>query len=200
MARYTGPKNKLSRREGADLFEKASKMRRLTIPPGVHGPKAAGRKQSEFGLQLREKQKVKRFYGVLEKQFRRYYQLASKQTGSTGESLLRLLECRLDNLIVRAGLAPTRAMARQLIVHNHILVDNLTVNRPSYQITLGQVVTLNTKAQNIPTIVKLLENTEADIPKWLKRKAATVKIQSLPTSDDISEEFNEQAIVEFYSR
>lgn len=201
MARYTGPKNKLSRRENQDLFEKGIKMRRLNIPPGVHGPKSSHKKISEYGTQLREKQKVKRFYGILEKQFRKYYQTADNHPGTTGEYLISLLERRLDNVIVRAGLVPTRHMARQLVVHGHVLVDNHKTDRPSYQVKPGQIISLNTKALSIPTITTLLQSeNQPTPPKWLQRKGGVIKIKSIPHREEISEEFNEQAIVEFYSR
>lgn len=200
MSRYLGPKNKLSRRESYDLFEKGLKMRRLNIPPGVHGHKAAQKKLSEFGLQLREKQKVKRFYGVLEKQFKQYYEQAAHHSGATGENLLQFLESRLDNSLVRAGFCPTRAMARQLITHKHIQLNGRTVNTPSYLVKPGQVVTLSAKALAIPAVTKLLASESFNLPKWIKRQAAVAQIERLPARNDVTEDFNDQAIVEFYSR
>lgn len=200
MARYIGPKNKLSRREGFDLFGKGIKLRRLNVPPGVHGYKAAQKRLSEYGKQLREKQKVKRFYGVLEKKIRQYYLQAAKIHGKTGDMLLQKLERRLDNVLVRAGFCPTRSMARQLVVHNHVKVDNQVVNRPSYQVKPDQMITLSNKALAIPDIAKQLENKDYNPPPWLKRKAAACLVVRLPERDDLQEDFQEQLIVEFYSR
>jgi len=200
MARYRGPKNKLSRRENMDLFNKGTRLRRLNVPPGIHGHKAAHKKVSEYGSQLREKQKVKRFYGVLERQFKNYYKKAAKHHGASGQILLQLLERRLDNFLVRAGLCPTRPMARQLIVHNHVLVNGKIVNRPSYQLSPDEVVTLGSKAMKIPAVDKLLNNSELQLPKWIQSKGGARKMVSLPKRSDIPEDFNEQVIVEFYSR
>src|SRR5260221_8228818 len=151
MARYTGPKNRLSRREGIDLGAKtvgskshASLLRRLNIPPGIHGPKGQ-RKMSNFGTQLREKQKVKRMYGVLERQFRKSFERAKKWKGNTGEKLLEFMERRLDNTVYRMGLAPTRAMSRQLVTHGHVMVDGKRLSIPSALVEAGYVVTLRAK-------------------------------------------------------
>jgi len=137
MARYTGPKDRLSRREGFDLFGKGGKLTRLNVPPGVHGPKGSY-SSSQYSKQLREKQKVKRLYGLLEKQFRRYVDEALKSRGNTGELLLSLIERRLDNVVYRLGFAPTRAAARQIVGHKHVEVDGKRVNIPSYQVKVGQ--------------------------------------------------------------
>ena len=198
MARYKGPKDRLSRREGFDLFGKGAKLTRLNVPPGVHGPKGT-RRTSQFGRQLREKQKVKRFYGVLERQFRKYAQQALLARGNTGEVLLSLLERRLDNIICRLGFAPTRPAARQLISHKHVLVDGKKVNIPSYQVKPGETVTLSSKALEIPGIKKSLEE-ETKLPSWLKRKAVVGKVVKVPKREDVTEPFLEQDIVEFYSR
>src|SRR3972149_2260831 len=131
MARYTGPKDRLSRREGFDLYGAGAKLTRLTVPPGMHGPRGMG-KTSRYGRQLREKQKVKRLYGVLEKQFRKYVDHALKSKGNTGEVLLSLLEKRLDNVVYRLGITPTRSAARQLVSHRHVFVNGKKVNIPSY--------------------------------------------------------------------
>lgn len=199
MARYTKAKDKLSRREGVDLFGKGTKLTRLNITPGQHGPKGF-RSTSQYGKQLREKQKVKRMYGILEKQFVRYIKEAFKSKGNTGEALLVALETRLDNIIYRLGFAPTRPMARQIVNHGHVLVDGKRVNIPSYQVRLGQSITLSTKALEIPAIKKLLSNEEISLPSWLKRKAAVGKVEKLPVRSDIVEPIFEQDIVEFYSR
>lgn len=200
MARYTGPKNKISRREGVDLFNKGMKLRKLNVPPGVHGPKSGRSKKSEFGLQLRDKQLVKRFYGLLEKQFKNYYLQANNMKGTTGDNLIQLIERRLDNFLVRAELAPTRAMARQMVVHGHVLVDGQKVDRPSYQLKPDQVVTLSDKAQKMPAVLDLNNQEDHSIPKWIQKKATVCKMSRLPERDDVSEEFNIQAIIEFYSR
>ena len=175
-------------------------MRRLNIPPGVHGPKGKAGKPTEYGVQLREKQKVKRMYGVLESQFRKYYEWASRHKGATGKILLQLLERRLDNVVYRSGFTPTRAMARQLVVHNHVLVNGKVVNRPAYQIELGQIVTLSSKAMMIPTVKILLESENQSLPEWIKKKAAASLVEQLPSRDDITDDISEQYIVEFYSR
>src|SRR3990167_8520771 len=136
MAKYTGPKDRLSRREGFDLFGKGSKLTRLSVFPGVHGPKGL-RGQSQYGKQLREKQKVRRLYGVMEAQFRRYVERALKSKGNTGEALLALLERRLDNVVFRLGFTPTRMSARQVVSHGHIFVNGKRLNIPSYQVVVG---------------------------------------------------------------
>jgi small subunit ribosomal protein S4 len=199
MARITGPKNRLSRREGVDLFGKGNKLRRLNVPPGMHGAKG-GRALSRFGAQLREKQKVKRLYGLMEKQFRKYVHQALKAKGNTGLMLLTLLECRLDNVVYRLGFAPTRSSARQLVSHRHVVVDGKVVDIPSYQLKVGQTVGLKPKALEIPYIKKLVESSDYNPPSWLKRKAAFGKIESMPKREDIIEPISEQDIVEFYSR
>ncbi len=200
MARYTGPKDRLSRREGLDLFGKGAKLTRLTVPPGVHGPKGFRRKPSQYGRQLREKQKAKRLYGVLEKQFRGYVSKALKSKKNTSEVLLASLERRLDNVVFRLGFAPTRPAARQLVSHRQIFVDGKKVNIPSYQLKVGETITLTPKAMEIPAIKKLLEVKNPKVPKWLQRKAAVGKIKRLPVVDDVSEPISTQDIVEFYSR
>ena len=199
MARYTGPKDRLSRREGFDLFGKGGKLTRLNVPPGVHGPKGFISK-SQYSKQLREKQKVKRMYGLMEKQFRKYVTEASKSRGNTGELLLLLLERRLDNTLYRLGFAPTRPAARQIVGHRHVLVDGKKVNIPSYQLAVGQTVSLGGKGTAIPYVKKLMEDKDHKLPDWLKRKAAVGKVERLPKREDITEPINEQDIVEFYSR
>jgi len=199
MARYTGPKDKLSRREGVDLFGAGSKITRLTVPPGQHGPKGTLR-QSQYGKQLREKQKVKRLYGVLERQFRGYVDKALSSKGNTGEALLSLLERRLDNVVYRLGFAKTRPAARQLVSHGHIEVDGKKVSIPSYQVKVGDVVGLKEKTLGMPVIRELLAIKDVKIPSWLERKAAAGKIKSLPKREDVMEPISEQDIVEFYSR
>lgn len=206
MARYTGPKNRLARREGIDLGLKtvgtkshANLLKRLGVPPGMHGSKGR-RKLSDFGEQLREKQRVKRLYGVLERQFRRIFNRARKWRGNTGEKLLEFLESRLDNTIYRAGLAPTRPGARQYVSHGHILVNGHKLTIPSYEVEVNDVIALGTKGLEIPAVKKLLETTPEELPDWIERKGPVAKVVRLPGRSDIKEDINEQLIVEHYSR
>ncbi len=199
MARYTGPKDRLSRREGFDLFGKGAKLTRLAVPPGVHGPRGV-RMLSQYGRQLREKQKVKRLYGVLERQFRRYVEEALKTKGNTGETLLSFLERRLDNVVFRLGFAVSRPSARQLVSHRHVLVNGKRVNVPSYQVRAGEAISLSGKALSIPSVKKVLEEKDHKIPGWLKKKAAVGAVIKEPKMEDIQEPISVQDIVEFYSR
>jgi small subunit ribosomal protein S4 len=199
MSNYTGPKNRLSRREGLDLFSKGNKLRRAAQPPGQHGAKGAPR-PTEYGTQLREKQKTKRLYGIIEGQFRKYFEIARRVRGKTGETLLVLLEMRLDNVVYRLGLASTRSQARQLVSHGHVLVNGHVVNIPSCQVKMGDIITFDTVAINIPQIKIRLDNSEFHAPAWLERQAAVGKIARLPQRGDIDVPVNEQLIVEFYSR
>lgn len=198
MARYTGPKDRRSRREGFDLYGKGAKLTRLTVPPGVHGPKGS-RRRSQYNIQLREKQKVKRMYGVLERQFKNYVKKAFKSKGNTGERLLSFLERRLDNVVYRLGFAPTRPAARQLVSHKHVFVNGKKVNIPSYRVKVGETITLTKDAQEIPAIKKQLQE-DVNLPSWLRRKAVAGNIKKQPTLDDIDEPISIQDIVEFYSR
>jgi small subunit ribosomal protein S4 len=202
MAKYNGPKHRLSRREGANLQDKTSNSlsRRLAVPPGVHGPKGGRQKHSDYSLQLREKQKAKRIYGLLEKQFRKYFEGAAKVPGKTGEVLLQTLERRLDNAIYRIGLVPSRGMGRQLVSHGHVLVDGKKVSIPSYILKLDQVVTLTTKAMDIPAVKKMLEVAESKTPIYFERKAAAGRLIKVPLRDEIPTEVDEQLIIEYYSR
>lgn len=199
MARYTGPKDRLSRREGVDLFGKGAKLTRLNVPPGMHGPRGT-RKLSQFGKQLREKQKVKRMYGLLERQFKKYVESALKKRGNTGEMLLSLLERRLDNVVYRLGFAPTRANARQLVSHRHILVNGKKLNIPSYLTKIEDTVSITKIGLEIPHIKKLIDQENPKLPQWLQRKAAVGKVVRFPVKDDIIEPISEADIVEFYSR
>ncbi|OGM16737.1 30S ribosomal protein S4 [Candidatus Woesebacteria bacterium RBG_19FT_COMBO_47_8] len=199
MARYTGPKDRLSRREGFDLFGAGAKLTRLTVPPGMHGPKGS-RMPSQYGRQLREKQKVKRLYGVLEKQFRNYIAEALKTKGNTAEMLLSLLERRLDNVVFRLGFAPTRASARQLVSHRHVLVNGKRVNFPSYQVRPGETISLTAKGMDVPAIKQKLAEEKYKAPEWLKRKAAVGLIEREPRVEDLTEPISVQDIIEFYSR
>lgn len=202
MARLTGPRNKKARRIGQDLGLKSnSKMleRRLGTPPGQHGRKGQ-RKVSDYGVQLREKQKAKLIYGVLEKQFKKYYTEASRDPLATGAVLLSLLERRLDNVVYRLGFTPTRAAARQLVAHGNILVNGKKLDIPSYQVKEADVVSLSATAAAIPYIKERLEDEDIHSASWLKRKAILGKVTRLPQRDDTTEDINEQLIVEFYSR
>lgn len=202
MAKYTGPKHRLARREGANVLEKdsASLLRRLNVVPGMHGVKGRGGKQSDYAKQLREKQKAKRIYGLLEKQFRRYVEAAQGVRGKTGEALLQSLEKRLDNVVYRLGFVPSRLMARQLVGHGHILVDGKRVTIPSYSVKVDQVISLNSKAMEMPAVKKLLEAAETKVPAYFDRKAAAGKFIKIPSRDEIPTEVNEQLIIEYYSR
>lgn len=202
MARYTGPKHRLARREGFNVLEKASASleRRLNVPPGQHGPRGSRRRLSEYGQQLREKQKVKRIYGVLEKQFRKYVNEAQKKKGETGSVFLSLLERRLDNVIYRLRMAKTRLMARQLVSHGHVLVNNKKVTIPSYQVKENDVITLSSKATNIPVIKEIISDKDISLPAWLSRHGPAGKIKAKPTREDIETSISEQLIVEYYSR
>lgn len=199
MAKYVGPKDRLSRRENFDIFGSGAKLTRLNVPPGVHGPKGV-RGQSQYGKQLREKQKVKRLYGLLEKQFRRYVEDALRIKGNTGEVLLGALERRLDNVIYRLGFAPSRPSARQMVSHRHVLVNGKKVNIPSYKLVVGDVVSVDSKGMAIPEVKKVFEKKDVTVPAWLERKAAAGKVARLPKREDIVEPISEQDIVEFYSR
>lgn len=206
MARYTGPRNRLSRREGMDLSLKTvgskthgSMQKRLNVPPGSHGQRGR-RKVSDYGLQLREKQKVKRFYGLLERQFRKFFAMAKKWKGNTGDKFLQFLERRLDNVVFRLGFAPTRACARQLVNHGHVLVEGKKLNIPSYLVEVGHVISIKPRAMEIPAIRKMIDDKSITIPEWLEKKGPNGKVIRLPERGDIKEDISEQLIIEFYSR
>jgi small subunit ribosomal protein S4 len=206
MARYLGPKCKLSRREGTDLFLKSgvrpldSKCK-LEVPPG--GAAQRRPRLSDYGLQLREKQKLRRMYGVLERQFRNYYKKAAQRKGSTGENLLRLLEGRLDNIVYRMGFASTRAEARQLVSHKGIEVNGSVVNIPSAQINAGDAVCVRERAKKQLRIKNALEiATQVGLPDWVDvdPKKMTGVLKSLPDREDILPDINENLVVELYSK
>jgi small subunit ribosomal protein S4 len=209
MARYIGPVCRLCRREGMKLFLKGERcytdkcaIEKRNLPPGQHG-KLRKAKLVGYGLQLREKQKVKRIYGVLENQFRRYFEVADRTRGITGETLLQLLERRLDNVIYRLGLATSRAQARQLVRHGHFLVNGKKVDIPSYSVKAGDVVTVRGTSAQAPAIVHAMEEVKGrGIPEWLTFDAGqmTGRIQSLPTRQQINLPVQEQLIVELYSK
>ena len=206
MARYLGPKCKLSRREGTDLFLKSgvraldSKCK-LETPPGVHGARRG--RLSDYGLQLREKQKVRRMYGVLERQFRNYYKKAASTKGATGENLLRLLEGRLDNVVYRMGFGSTRAEARQIVNHKAVQVNGATVNIPSYQLSPGDVVSVREKAKNQLRIKAALDlATHREQVEWIEVNVDKMEgtYKARPERSDLSAEINENLIVELYSK
>ncbi len=207
MVRYTGPKNKLSRREGRDLFGTGGEalQRRLSQPPGVHGEqqrtigRGRSRRVSEFTRQLREKQSVKRIYGMTERQFQRFYNLARRSQEQTGVALLKLLERRLDNVIYRLGLARTRAQARQFVNHGHVLVDGRRMDVPSYLMRTGQAVMLKPAAQGIPD-VRELAAAHPPVPGWLAVREGGGVVAREPAREEIDPAIQEQLIVEFYSR
>lgn len=201
MARYTGPKNKLARKIGEDLGLKSNPLkvaRRLSIRPGQHGSRGR-RKVSDYGIQLQEKQKVKYIYGILEKQLRRLYENASKNPTATGSALLSLLERRLDNVVYRAGWAPTRAAARQLVNHGHVLVNGGKMNIPSYRVQVDDVLNLTDKTLKVPVVAEMLKADVAP-PEWIEKKQAVAKVARLPERSEITEAIEEQLVVEFYSR
>ena len=200
MGRYTGPKHKLARREGINLLEKTSGslMRRLNVPPGVHGRRGK-RRPSEFGQQLREKQKAKVTYGMYEKQFKKLVSEATRQTGDTEELLLSLLERRLDNLVYRLGFANSRMMARQIVGHGHVLVNDKKMSIPSYTVQEGDTITIDAKMQKNPDIAKLFAEKK-ELLSYLDRKGPVGKLKRIPKADDIQAPFNTRQIIEYYSR
>jgi len=207
VARYTGPKLKLSRREGTDLFLKSSRRAfdskaKADSKPGQHG-RISGARQSDYGTQLREKQKVKRMYGVLERQFRRYYQQASQRKGNTGEHLIMLLESRLDNVVYRMGFGSTRAEARQLVSHRAITLNGDTAGIPSMHVRVGDVIAVREKAQKQGRIAEAVGLAEqSGFPSWVEvdSKKLEGKFKSNPDRGDVAQDVNESLVVELYSR
>jgi small subunit ribosomal protein S4 len=210
MARYSDSVCKLCRREGMKLFLKGERclsdkcsVDRRTYPPGQHGPNPRRRKPSDYSLQLREKQKVKRIYGIMEAQFRNYYRRAARTKGKTGEMLLGMLESRLDNAVYRLGFAPSRAAARQLVRHRHFKVNGRIVDIPSYQVRAGDVIEVKERSRNLGLIQEAMKRFGRRVePTWLtldKAKMAGQVVQT-PTRSDVDLEINEQLIVELYSR
>ena len=201
MARYTGPITKKSRRLGTDLVGNDKAFERRAYPPGMHG--RARTKESEYLLQLREKQKARFAYGVLEKQFRRYYEEAVRKPGKTGEVLLQILESRLDNVVYRAGFASTRRQARQLVVHGHFLVNGKKVNIPSYRVTAYDIIDVKPKSLNLdPFVIARETHHERVVPAWLTVRPNRMRIlvHQLPTREQIVVDVAEQLIVELYSK
>ena len=216
MGCYIGPVCRLCRREGEKLFLKGDKcLTKCTLetrkgPPGQHGaprrgrrPTGGGNRMTEYGKRLREKQKARRFYGVMEKQFRRYYQMARRMKGVLGEDLLQLLERRLDNVVYRMGFAHSRRHARQITGHRHIAVNGKTVNIPSYLVSPGDVIEVREGSRNNPDIREAVDASgHFGLPSWLERDEATLRgrVPVLPTRDQIDANIEEQLVVEFYSR
>ncbi len=207
MARYIGPKCKLSRREGTDLFLKSARRpisdkAKFDSKPGQHG-RTSGSRTSDFGVQLREKQKVKRMYGVLERQFRRYFEEADKRKGNTGANLLFLLETRLDNVVYRMGFGSTRAEARQLVSHKAITVNGGCVNIPSYLVKAGDVVSVREKSKTQVRIAEALQlATQVGLPAWVEVNLSKSEgiFKKVPDRDEFAADINESLIVELYSR
>ena len=201
MARYTGPKTKIARKFGEPIFGPDKVLQRRNFPPGQHGQNRR-RKTSEYGTQLREKQKAKYTYGVLEKQFRNLFEKASSMKGITGEILLQLLESRLDNVVYRLGVAPTRAAARQLVLHRHVTVNGAVVNIPSYQVQPGDVVGVREKSKSLEVIGDALAGFNHTKYPWIEwdETVKAGKFLHVPAREDIPENIKEQLIVELYSK
>ncbi len=208
MARYTGAVCKLCRREGMKLYLKGERcykdkcgIEKKSYPPGQHGQRR--QKISDYGLQLREKQKVKRIYGVFESQFRKYFEMATRKEGITGENLLQILERRLDNVVYRSGFASSRKEARQMVRHNHFLVNGRKVNIPSFLVKEGDEIVVKEKSRGISRIVESLETAEGrGVPEWVSvdKQNAKATVNRLPVRDDIGYDIQEQLIVELYSK
>jgi small subunit ribosomal protein S4 len=209
LARETGASCRLCRRENLKLFLKGDRCygdkcayERRAYPPGQHGQRRGG-KLSDYQLQLREKQKVKRMYGLLENQFRRYYQLAERHKGITGTNLLLLLECRLDNVLYRMGFASSRDQARQIVRHNHVLVNGRRVNIPSFQVKVGSVVEIQEKKRKVPIILEAMETVaRRGIPNWMEvdKEKFRGTLKALPNREDLTMPIQESLIVELYSK
>lgn len=200
MARYTGPKHRLARKEGVNLSDKTSNslMRRLNTPPGVHGKKRK-RRLSEYGLQLREKQKAKTTYGLLEKQFKRLVQSVRRQKGDTKDLIMSALETRLDNVVYRLGFANSRYMSRQFVTHGHVMVNGKKMSIPSYSVRVDDVITLSAKIQNNPNVIELFKEETPTLP-FLNKKGPIGKLTRMPKTEDLQVPFDLQLIIEYYSR
>jgi small subunit ribosomal protein S4 len=201
MARYIGPKSKIARKFKDPIFGPDKVLDKKNYPPGVHGNSKRRRKESEYGIQLQEKQKAKYTYGILERQFRNTFKLASKKKGITGEILLQLIEARLDNVIYRFGIAPTRSAARQLVSHRHITVNGEVVNIPSYSVKPGDLVGVREKSKSLEVITNSLSG-RANRYAWLEwdDEKMVGKFITYPTREEIPENIKEQLIVELYSK
>jgi small subunit ribosomal protein S4 len=202
MARYTGPRSKVSRRFGTPIFGSSKALDRKAYPPGQHGQRGR-RKVSEYALALAEKQKLRFIYGIMERQFRRYFRDAISKRGVTGDILMQILETRLDNVVFRLGLATSRRMARQMVTHGHVVVDGRRVKIASYGVREGQVIEVADKARARQMATRNLESAKlSPVPDWLSLDAAGFKgtVARMPTRDDIQPVVNEQLVVELYSR
>jgi len=201
MARYRGPKSKISRKFGEPIFGPSKALQKKSYPPGHHG-RNRRRKQSEYAIQLQEKQKAKYLYGVLERQFSNLFDKASRKSGITGETLLQLLESRLDNVVFRLGIAPTRRAARQLILHKHITVNDVVVNIPSFSVKVGDRVGVREKSKSLLVISESLAGKSSKKYPWIEWYDSEMfgKYISLPQRDEIPENIQEQLIVELYSK
>jgi len=207
VARYIGPKCKLSRREGTDLFLKSARRSldskcKLESKPGQHG-RTSGARTSDYGLQLREKQKLKRMYGILEKQFRKYFEEAERRRGNTGENLIQLLESRLDNVVYRMGFGSTRAEARQLVSHKALMLNGHTANVPSIIVKAGDVITVREKAKKQSRIQEALQLASSQgMPQWVSVDATKLEgtFKQAPDRADVARDINESMVVELYSR
>lgn len=202
MARYTGPKSKIARRFREPIFGPDKALEKKNYPPGMHGTSKRRGKQSEYAIQLMEKQKVKYTYGVLERQFENLFHKASSKEGITGETLLKLLEARLDNAVFRLGIAPTRSAARQLVSHKHITVNNNVVNIPSYSLRAGDVIAVREKSKSLETITNTVSGRRINKFSWLEWDANNLsgKFLNYPNRDEIPENIKENLIVELYSK
>lgn len=202
MARYTGPKSKIARKFGEPIFGTDKYLDKKGYPPGQHGLAAKRKKVSEYGTQLKEKQKAKYTYGLLERQFSNLFKKASRMTGVTGEILIQLLEQRLDNVVYRLGIAKTRAAARQLVSHKHIVVNGKVCNIPSYQIKVGDIIGVREKSKALEVISNSLQGANRSRYSWLEWDGAQMagKFMSIPSREDIPENIKEQLIVELYSK
>ncbi len=201
MARYIGPKTRIARKFGEAIYGSDKNFERKNYPPGQHGNNRR-KKTSEYGVQLKEKQKAKYTYGVLEKQFSNLFKKASRAKGITGEVLLGLLECRLDNVVYRMGIAPTRAAARQLVSHKHITVDGALVNIPSYTVKADQIIGVREKSKSLESITNSLAASSVHNFSWIEfdKNSLTGKFLNVPSREDIPENIKEQLIVELYSK
>ncbi|MDP4184582.1 MAG: 30S ribosomal protein S4 [Bacteroidota bacterium] len=202
MARYRGPKSKIARAFGEPIFGPDKVFEHKNYPPGQHGQARRRRKQSEYGVQLREKQKAKFTYGVLEKQFRNLFEAAARSRGVTGEVLLQLLESRLDNVVYRLGIAPSRAAARQLVTHKHVVVNGIVVNVPSFQVKAGDVVSVREKSKSLVAITECVSASRHNKYSWLEWDSNVMagKFLNRPERTEIPENIQEQLIVELYSK
>lgn len=202
MARYTGPRSKIARKFGEPIYGPDKVLEKKNYPPGIHGLNKKRKKTSEYGIQLREKQKVKYTYGLLERQFRNTFKKADSKKGATGVVLLQLLESRLDNVVFRLGLAPTRAAARQLVSHRHIVVNDKVCNIPSYQIKPGDIVGVRERSKSLEVVNNALSGFNHSKYPWLEWDADAMagKFMSIPEREDIPENIKEQLIVELYSK